>query len=89
MGRCRLDGAEVFSVESSDRTRGSGNKLKHREFQLNIRKLICTVRMVKHCHRLPGEVVGSASSETLKSHLGMVLGSQLYMSLLEQGGWTR
>lgn len=87
MGRCRLDGAEVFSGESSDRTRGSGNKLKHREFQLNIRKPTYTVRMVKHCHRLP-----VTSSETLKSHLGMVLGSQLeinYMSLLEQGGWTR
>lgn len=71
MRRCRLDWAEVFQVEPNDRTRGSGNKLKHREFQLNIRKSFYAVRMVKHCHRLPREVVGSASLVVLKSHLDM------------------
>ena len=48
-----------------------------------------TVRVTDHWHRLPREVVESLSLETFKSHLDTVLGNQLCMALLEQGGRSR
>jgi len=61
----------------SARTRGSGHKLKHSRFPLNIRKGFFTVRVTGHWHRLPREVVKFACLEILKSLVGMVLGDRL------------
>jgi len=64
-------------VVPGDRTRGSGHKLKHGRFPLNIRKQFFTVRVIEHWNKLPREVVKCPPSEILRSHLDLVLGSWL------------
>jgi len=47
------------------------------------------VRVTKHWHRLPKEAAESPSLEKFKSCLDMVLGKRLYVTLSEQGSWTK
>ena len=55
----------------------NGHKLKHRKFQLNMRKNFFPLRVTEPWPRLPREAVESPSLEIFQTHLDKVLYSLL------------
>ncbi|KAK4828880.1 LOW QUALITY PROTEIN: hypothetical protein QYF61_001438 [Mycteria americana] len=65
----------LFTRSCSNRTRGSGFKLKEGRFRLDIRKKFFYNEVVRHWHRLPREAVDVPSLEMFKVRLFQVVQS--------------
>ncbi|KAM9661962.1 uncharacterized protein ACIBXB_011669 isoform 1-T4 [Morphnus guianensis] len=67
-GAYKKAGEGLFTRACSDKTKDNGFKLEEERFRLDVRKIF-TVRMVRHCNRLPGEAVDAPSLAVFKARL--------------------
>jgi len=67
------DSVKTIFVLCRDRIRGNGFKLNKGRYRLDIRNFFFTIRMVRHWHRLPREVMDALPLETLKVRLNGAL----------------
>ncbi|KFQ26871.1 hypothetical protein N332_14871, partial [Mesitornis unicolor] len=65
----------LFTRAGSNKMRWNSFKLEEGRFILDIRKILITLRVVMHWHRLPREVVDVPSLEVFKARLDEALGN--------------
>lgn len=70
-----MDGL-VYSPVTRDR-RGNVLKLHQWKFRLDIRRSLCTERVVKHCNGLPREKMGSPCLEVFKKSLDVAISAMV------------
>jgi len=68
-GAYRKDRERPFTKTCTNKTRSNGFKMKEGRFRLAIRKKLFTMRVVRHCNRLPREVVDPPLLEMCKVRL--------------------
>lgn len=61
---------ELFAEACSDKAQDKGFKLKMDRFRFGIRLKFFTVRVLRHCNRLPRKVVDAQSLEVFKRQVG-------------------
>ena len=66
-------GVGLFSYIISDKTRENGLALHQGKFRLDIKNNFFSDRLVRHCSRLPREVVVLPSLEMFKKRVDAVL----------------
>ena len=69
-GPYKKDEDRVFTKACGDRTRGNGFKLQEGRFRFDIRQKLFTMRAVRDWKRLPREVVGAPSLESVQGQAG-------------------